>query len=330
MQKTALYLKDIGKTFYLTKGMTDVPTPAPHNVIVKIKAASINPVDAKLAITGHPQWKLPYIPGLDGAGEVVQTGEDVSLVTEGDAVAWHGNFLYGGAFATHVELPEHILFSIPDSVSPVVAASVPCAGLTAWLALIHRMKLTSGMNILIEAGSGGVGGFAIQIAKMLKLHVITTTSPRNHTYVSKLGADHVLNYRHPQLANEIIHAAGGEKLDAILDTVGYSASPRNISLLKHEGQYASLLGIPHAEEADVFKVAPTIYIIALGGAYMSGSHEAQCRLATMGDELLAALKDGSIHQLPIAEIPFTDTAVTQAMHRQLAGHVTGKQVVVIE
>ncbi|WP_066851914.1 alcohol dehydrogenase catalytic domain-containing protein [Halodesulfovibrio spirochaetisodalis] len=329
MQKTALYLKDIGKNFYLTKGITDVPEPAPRHVIIKIHAAGINPVDAKLAIAGHPQWRLPFIPGLDGAGEIVQVGEDVSLVGTGDRVAWHGNVICGGAFATYIELPEHVLFKIPEELPASIAASVPCAGMTAWLSLTHRLNLKAGMSILIEAGSGGVGGFAIQIAKMRKLRVITTCSPKNYGYVAALGADHILNYKHPQLEKEILHANDNERLDAVLDTVGYSASPRNISLLKHEGQYASLLGIPHGNDADIFRVAPTIHVIALGGAYTSGNFEAQQRLANMGTEMFSAIAKGTIRPLPVTEIPFTDTAVTNAMHTQLQGHIKGKQVITI-
>jgi len=329
MQKTALTLKEIGPSFQLETTTSDVKPPAPHNVLIKVHAAGINPVDAKLATVGHSQWVHPYTSGLDGAGEIIRTGENTSQFDVGDMVAWHSNLLHGGSFATHIELPEHILFRVPPSIDPVTAASIPCAGLTACLALQHRMQLTPNMYILIEAGSGGVGGFGIQIAKMMGLNVISTASPANHDYVTSLGADHVFNYTNPLLEQKILEATGNRRLDAVLDTIGCNAAQRNLNLLKHEGQIASLLGMPRTDEAKLFTIAPSIYIIALGGAHLSGDYVAQCRLATMGEEILAAIERGNIQPLPIKEIAFADIAVTQAMHQQLEVHIKGKQVIKI-
>ena len=328
MSGSALILKDIGKNFYLEK--TDIETTPPESgeIVVKVQAVGLNPVDAKLAVGGHPAWKYPFVPGLDGAGVVVETGSAVSHVKTGDLVTWHGNLLKGGALAEYATIPAHIVSVVPSGISATVAASIPCAGLTAWNALQVRMHLAKGMTILIEAGAGGVGGFAIQIAKLMGLHVITTASPANHDYVQSLGADHVINYKHPQIEQEILAANNGEKLDAVLDSIGGPVASRDLNLLKHEGQYASLLGLPQADPGDVFTVSPTVYLISLGSAHLAQSYAAQCRLAKMGDGLLGELAKGTITPLPIKEIPFTDTAVTTALHHQLEGHVTGKQVVV--
>ena len=330
MKCSALFLRDIGKHFYLDKKEVNLPSPDPHEILVKIEAVGLNPVDAKLAITGLPRWKLPFVPGIDGAGTVVKTGCEVSYISAGDRVAWHGNVATGGVLAEYALTPAHIVSKIPADIESSTAASIMCAGLTAWNALKIRMNLTPNMHILIEAGAGGVGGFAIQIAKLMGLCVITTASPVNHEYVQSLGADHVLNYNDPQLEKKILNATDGEKLDAVLDSIGPSVSPRNLNLLKHEGQYASLLGLPSAEGVDLFTVSPVIYIIALGSAHLSGNISAQKNLAQMGKDMLEAIAEGTIQSLPITQIPFSDTAVTEALHHQLEGHVKGKQVVVLE
>lgn len=330
MKCSALLLRDIGKHFYLDKKEVNIPSPEPNEILVKIEAVGLNPVDAKLAVTGLPRWRLPFIPGLDGAGVVEKAGCDVTQISAGDRVTWHGSVATGGALAEYALTPAHIVSKIPDDIPSTTAASTMCAGLTAWNALKVRMNLTPNMHILIEAGAGGVGGFAIQIAKLMGLCVITTASPVNHDYVQSLGADHVLNYNDPQLEKKILQATDGEKLDAVLDSIGSSVSSRNLNLLKHEGQYASLLGLPNAEGVDLFTVSPVIYIIALGSAHLSGNIPAQKNLAQMGKDLLETITEGLIHALPITEIPFSDTAVTEALHHQLEGHVNGKQVVVLE
>lgn len=330
MKCSALLLKDIGKHFFLDKKEIHIPSPEAHEILVKIEAVGLNPVDAKLAVAGFPRWKLPFIPGVDGAGIIIETGSEVSHLTSGDRVTWHGNVAKGGALAEYALTPAHIVSKIPEDISSTTAASIMCAGLTAWNALKVRMNLTPNMHILIEAGAGGVGGFAIQIAKLLGLCVITTASPVNHKYVQSLGADYVLNYNDPQLEKKIIDATDGGKLDAVLDSIGPNVSPRNLNLLKHEGQYASLLGLPNAEGVDLFTVSPVIYIIALGSAHLSGDISAQKRLAQMGKDMLETIAEGTIQPLPITEIPFSDTAVTEALHHQLEGHVKGKQVVVLE
>ena len=175
------------------------PVPRPGEVLVRVCAVSLNPVDAKLIHGGHPQWRYPHVPGVDGAGIVEAVGDGDLRVREGDRVCFHHDLSRPGTFAQFVSVAAHVLSRVPDGVSFETAAALPCAGGTALQALDRKMHVRGGQTILIHGGSGGVGSFAVQIAKARAARVIATASPRNHEFVRELGADVVLDYRHADL-----------------------------------------------------------------------------------------------------------------------------------
>ena len=259
------------------------------DVKVRVSYASINPVDYKL-IAHHPQlWQYPYVVGLDIAGEVVDVGNSCQRIKIGDRVAVHGDLSFGGALAEYVVHPEHVLYKVPSQVGLDVAAATPCAGLTAYLALVRKMNIQAGKTILIQGGSGGVGGFAIIIAKALGLHVITTCSVRNFDYVKNLGADVVLDYRNNDVYEEIKKLYPGG-VDYILETTNKENLQRDLSILAFNGHIASIVGILDTISITEFVSGFSFHEVALGGAYLSGHYLSQCDLHYMGDELFGILK----------------------------------------
>ncbi|NDV11825.1 zinc-binding dehydrogenase [Crenobacter caeni] len=302
------------------------PVPSAGEVRLRVAAAALNPVDAKLCASGHPAWRRPHVPGVDAAGVIDEVGDGVDTSWLGQRVIAHTALARPGTFAQWVVTPAHGVSTVPADIDPVTAASLPCAALTAWQALSRRLRLQAGQTVLIEAAAGGVGGFAVQIAKALGARVIATASASNASYVASLGADAVIDYRKEDVAAQVRALTEGAGVDAVLDGVGGDTARRDLQLMKFGGQFASLLGLPDTAGIDLFARAPGIHVIALGGAWSSGDLAHQHDLARMGDEVLAMLQQGRIAPLPIEVIPADAAQLTAALHRQLAGRVRGKLV----
>jgi len=270
-----------------------IPVPAKNEVLIKIRHASLNPVDYKLIMHKPAFWQYPYIPGLDCCGEIIEMGTDSSKFSVGDMVAVHADLTHGGTLAEYVVQPEHVLFKIPDSFDLRLAAALPCAGLTAYQALVRKMNIQFGRTILIQAGSGGVGGFAILIAKAFGLEVISSCSNKNIDYVKKLGADIVIDYKNQDLYAEInqLYPAG---VDYILETTTKNNLQKDIDILAFNGQISSIVGILDSSRITEFKTGFGFHEVALGGAYLSKHYQSQQDLACMGSELIDLLKSSSI------------------------------------
>jgi NADPH:quinone reductase len=171
------------------------PAPSPDEVLVRVRAASLNPVDFKVAAVGSELWSYPHVLGVDAAGVIEQVGVNVTDWRLGDRVLYHTTWRRHGTYAELSTVPGHTIAKVPESVSYVDAAAIPCAGLTAYNSLYRRLHCKSGDLILIHGGSGGVGGFAIQLAKQLGATVVTTCSAANADYVRDLGAEEVIDHR---------------------------------------------------------------------------------------------------------------------------------------
>lgn len=282
----------------------DKPIVNFDQVLIKVKYASINPVDYKLVANPPAFWSYPYVVGLDMVGEVVAVGGDVSKFKSGEIVATHGNLTYGGALAEFCIHPEHVLFKIPAGVDLKLAAAIPCAGLTAYQALVRKMNIQAGRTIFIQAGSGGVGSFAIIIAKALGLRVITSCSLANHDYVTGLGADEVIDYRNDDVYSWIKDNYP-DGVDYILETTTKANLQRDVEILAFNGQIASIVGILDISAITEFKTGFGFHEVALGGAYLSHHYPSQCDLAQMGEELIILLQKSGIspqiNTYPLAE-----------------------------
>jgi NADPH:quinone reductase-like Zn-dependent oxidoreductase len=215
-------------------------------VLVQIHAASVNPVDLKIRdgkLKRILPYRLPFILGNDLAGVVVRVGSGVRRFKPGDEVYARPDTDRIGAFAECISVQEDAVAHKPNALTMEEAASIPLVGLTAWQALIERANLKRGQKVLIHAGSGGVGTFAIQLAKHLGAIVATTTSTANLDWVKRLGADIVIDYRKDDFET-ILH-----DYDAVLDTLGGEALEKSLRVLKPGGKLISISGPPDPDVA---------------------------------------------------------------------------------
>jgi NADPH:quinone reductase-like Zn-dependent oxidoreductase len=239
MTMKALTFKRYGKSPEI--GFTDVPRPTPKadELLVQVHAASVNPIDNMIPtglFKAVVKFQLPATLGSDLAGVVVEVGSRVTRFKVGDAV-YANIFDQGtGAIAEFAVVPERAAALKPARLDHVQAASIPMVGLTSWQALKERFKLQSGQKVFIPAGSGGIGTFAIQLAKHMGATVGTTTSTGNVDLVRSLGADEVVDYK--QQAFETVLRG----YDAVLGTVRGDSIEKAIGILKPHGKIVSLVG----------------------------------------------------------------------------------------
>jgi NADPH2:quinone reductase len=225
-----------------------VPTPVGHELLVKIQAISVNPVDYKIRQNSAKNTVLdtPKIIGWDAAGIVEATGEDVSLFKPGDAVFYAGDITKQGCNAEYQVIDERIVGKMPQTSGVEAAAAMPLTSLTAWEILFDRMRINAekdkGKSLLIIAGAGGVGSIAIQLAKKIAgLQVIATASrPETAEWCKAMGADIIIN--HKDLINEV-HNAGFKFIDFIVDFVDVNMYwDAMAELIKPQGHIASITG----------------------------------------------------------------------------------------
>jgi NADPH:quinone reductase-like Zn-dependent oxidoreductase len=223
----------------------EIPQPTPNNdeVLVRVRAASINPVDRSV-IAGYLQSMLsvPMTAGTDFAGEVVAAGAQVTHVKPGDAV--YGFVpIRGGTFAEYAVVKANEVALKPETLDYVQAAAVPLVALTAWQALFDLAQLQSDERVLIHGTTGGVGSFAVQFAKEKDVYVIGTGSPEKAAFGQALGVDQYINYQE-QRFEEVVR-----DVDVVLDTVGGDSVERAYAVLKPGGRLVTTAAQPPQEEA---------------------------------------------------------------------------------
>src|SRR6202023_3956003 len=223
----------------------DAPRPAPkdNQVLVKVIAAAVNPVDAMIRSGKYANvfgTTLPLIPGYDIAGMVEKSGAKVTRFKPGDAI--YAYPMWGGGYAEYDVVDEAETAMKPKSINFVEAASVPLVALTAWQALIDAAKLSAGQTVLIHGGSGGVGSYAIQIAKARGAKVIATASTPNQDLLKQLGADVAIDYT-KQKFEDI-----AKDVDVVLESVGADTLTRSYGVVRKGGILVSLLGPPDQTE----------------------------------------------------------------------------------
>ncbi len=237
----AAYIESYGKDQILKIGDFPQPVPGPKDVLVKIHAASVNPIDFKVRngmIRVIRSYPFPLILGHDCAGEVVGVGAEVRKFKVGDRIFARPGNRGIGTFSEMIAIDEGEVALMPQNLSYEQAASLPLVGLTSWQALYDVAQLKPGQKILIHAGSGGIGTFAIQLAKHIGAEVWTTTSGRNVELVKSLGADHVINYQEADFQNVV------SNLDVVYDTLGGEALKKSFHVVKPGGWIVSISGSP--------------------------------------------------------------------------------------
>lgn len=224
--------------------------PRPHlaegDVLVRVHAAGINPVDWKVRqgyLRQMIPYTLPFIPGWDVSGVVEEVGPGAQGFAVGDEVYSRPDIARDGAYAEYIAVRASELARKPRTLSHVEAAGVPLAGITAWQALFDVGGLEAGQTVLIHAASGGVGSFAVQFAKWKGARVLATASATNHELVRGLGADEVIDYRTTRFENV------ARDVDVVFDTLGGETQRRSWSVLKPGGIQVSIVSPPSEETA---------------------------------------------------------------------------------
>src|SRR4051812_33730749 len=219
------------------------PVPKPDEILVQVHAAGLNPIDymiPKGTFKPFLRFQLPATLGSDLAGVVVEVGSRVARFKPGDAVFASIFDLGTGALAEFVVVPESAAALKPSNLDFVQAAAIPMVGLTSWQALKERARLKPGQKVFIPAGSGGIGTFAIQLAKHLGAKVGTTTSTANVGLVRNLGADEVIDYKKQEF-EEVLR-----DYDVVLGTMRGDALKKSLRIVKPNSSIVSLVGPPDA------------------------------------------------------------------------------------
>ncbi len=307
-----------------------LPAVGPLDVHVRFYAAALNYRDL-MVVTGqyNPKMELPRIPGSDAAGEVLAVGDAVTLFKPGDRVAslffqsWHdgeirnttGKSALGGpidgVFATERVLPEGGLLHIPDGLTFEEAATLPCAALTAWNALVEKGKLCAGQTVLL-LGTGGVSMFALQFAKAHGARVILTSSSDEKLARGKeLGADLTINYRSkPEWDKEVFELTAKEGVDHVVEVGGAGTLPLSLRAVK-TGGHVYLIGVLTGKGAGVDPTPVLAKSIYLDGVYV-GSR-------AMFERMNAAIAANKIHPVIDRVFPFAE-ARAAFEHLQSGSH----------
>lgn len=288
------------------------PVPRPNEVLVRVRAAGVNPTDWKHRTTGGFLGEPPFVLGWDVSGEVVATGVGAAAFRPGDEVFGMLPYPFGhGSHAEYVIAPVRALTRKPASIDHVRAGALPLVSLTAWQALTEHADVRPGSRVLIHAAAGGVGHVAVQIAKVLGAYVIGTASAGKHDFLREIGVDEAVDYRTTDVTEVV------RDVDVVLDTVGGDTSVRSLRVLRPGGIVVSILPVGSREFHDEAERLGMRAVRMLVDADRSGM-EAIAELAESGR--LRATIAGTF---PLAE-------AAKAHELGDTGRTTGKLVLVMD
>jgi NADPH:quinone reductase-like Zn-dependent oxidoreductase len=240
----AVFIEQFGAPDVLKYGDRPDPIAGPGEVVVDVVAASVNAADCKVRAGQNKQVEFPSGLGRDFSGVVSAIGTGVTDFKLGDAVFGVCAAGQEGAYAEKIAINAAIVAKQPDGLSHINAAALALTGLTALTTIEETLKLQPGETILIQGGAGGVASVAIQLAKHIGAHVITTASARNHDYVRGLGADEIIDYNTEDFTKVVSNC------DAVFDTVGGDVAQQSFAVLKPGGRAAFIASGPQAPKPD--------------------------------------------------------------------------------
>jgi NADPH:quinone reductase-like Zn-dependent oxidoreductase len=303
----ALYVRHWGASDAAVIEDIEKPSPAAGEILVRVRAVSINPLDWKIREGYLAEYlSAPLILGSDLAGDVEALGEGVTGIEPGTAV-YGFKGMRGGAFAEYTTVLPNDIAPKPSSLSYAEAASVPHAAVTAWTGLFTLGNLQAGQRVLIHAAAGGVGHFAVQFAKNAGAYVIGTASAANEAYLRELGVDEFIDYQAASFENQV------KDVDLVLDTVGFDTSVRSIQVLKTGGILVCIVTPPPMEAAAERQVT----------AHYAGAQGSTSTLTEIAQLIDAGKVKPHLH----ASFPFS--RIQDALSESQTGHARGKIVVTI-
>ncbi|GLV61536.1 NADPH:quinone reductase [Bacillus mycoides] len=317
--------------------IAEVPTPEinEYEVLAEIHAASINPIDFKIRdgkVKMLLKYEMPLILGNDFSGVIVKVGSKVTHFKVGDEIYARPRKNKIGTFAEYIAIHEDDIALKPKNLSFEEAASIPLVGLTSYQALHDIMQLQQGQKILIHAGSGGVGTFAIQLAKIMGATVTTTASEAGANLVKSLGADEIINYKTEKFEDILTN------YDAVFDTIGGTTLEKSFNIIKSGGNIVSVSGMPNArfgkEFGSGFFKTLLFSLASKKLTALEKKHNAQYSFLFMkpsGDQLRTIanyIEAGKIKPVIDRVFPFEDAQ--KAMEYSEAGRAKGKIIVKIK
>lgn len=306
----AIVINQYGSADELVEQEVPLPEIKDNQVLVELKATSINPVDWKMR-EGYLKEMLPYefpiILGWDAAGIVKEIGKKVTAFQPGDKVFTRPKTNPTGTYAEYVAVEEDLVCSLPKNCSFNEAAAVPLTGQTAWVALVEISRIKKGDRVLIHGGSGGVGHLAIQIAKHLGAYVATTASGKNEEFVKSLGADEFINYKEQDFETLL------SDYDIVLDTQGGETQEKSFSVLKRGGTLVSIAAPPDKEKAAEKGIKTGYFFLEPDGERLQ--------------KLAELMENGKLKVTIGKTVPFTEESMREA-HRVSEEHGTIGKIVV--
>jgi NADPH:quinone reductase-like Zn-dependent oxidoreductase len=312
----------------------EIPHVGPNGVLVRVHATSVNPVDWKLRagwLSGYWKLRFPVIWGCDASGVVEQVGNSVTLFKPGDEVYGfkHGKVgeTYRGTYAEYAVIPENMVALKPALLSHEQSAAVPLAAVTAWQSLVGKGRIKPGSKVLVHAAAGGVGIFAVQIAKSFGAYVAATARARNHELLRSLGADEVIDYSQEQIENKLTG------YDVVLDGVGESVWNSSLKVLRPGGRLITLtIPTPHGPSGRLrfFFTAIAGVISAVSRFLLRGRAFLMTQVKPRGGDLEkinVLIEAGKLK--PVIEKIYPLEQIAEAHRESEKGHVRGKLVVKI-
>jgi NADPH:quinone reductase-like Zn-dependent oxidoreductase len=309
------------------------PVPGPRDILVEVRAAGLNPVDFKFRqgkLRAILRPKLPFVLGNELAGEVIAVGGDVKRFHVGDRVFARVAKDRAGAFAAQACVDEDHAAHMPGDLDFTAAAAIPLAGLTALQALRDELAVKPGQLVFISGGAGGVGTFAIQIAKWLGADVTTTASSRGEALVRSLGCDEVIDYTTEDISR------AGRRFDAGFDLIGGKTLAQMFDIMKPGGRIVSVAGVPEPQTA--IKDLGGRSALAVGFWIISYGIRSRARRAGIGyrylfmhpggselAELAGLIEQGKLKVIIDRAYPFAN--ISEALAYLESGHAKGKVVV---
>ncbi len=294
--------------------VSDRPRPEPrtNEILVRVRAASVNPTDWKHRANGGFLGAPPFVLGWDLSGVVEEVGIGVARFAPGDEVYGMLSYPFGhGAHADYVTAPAAWFAPKPASLDHVQAAALPLVSLTAWQALVEYADIQPGQRVLIHAAAGGVGHVAVQIAKARGAYVIGTASAGKHEFLRELGVDEAIDYR------EVDFAEAVGDVDAVLDTLGGDTSSRSLRTLRPGGILVSILPVG---SDDLLREADDLGVRAIRMLVDSSRHD----LLSVTD-----LVDRGALRARVSDV-FPLEQAAEAHRRGETGRTTGKMVLTLD
>lgn len=309
--------------------LTDMerPEPGPMQVLVRNRAAGLNPVDWKFVEWGHPDWTWPHVSGVDGAGEIIALGEGVNHLSIGMRVAYHQNLVHQGSFAEYTAIPGYAAIPLPDGITFEAAATMPCPGLTAWQAL-QKVNLAPGSRVLLTGASGAVGGALLQLARTRGWSIHAAASASEHRRVLKLGAATAVDYKQDGWIDTLKSLSAASPFRAVFDVVSGEHATKLAPLLGVNGHLVCIQDRQEKPPFAPFTTTLSLHEVGLNAMHHHGGDRQQWgELVAAGRSIANAIVSGEFDPQIVEMAPFSDFPA--ALQRLRTGPNPGNRVVSI-